>query len=381
MDLIYWVLTAVVLVVLLAIIGLWRLLSWQQKPDANYVETFIRKHPARSSLLVTINGETLVEEQADEPRHLASTVKIIVAIEYAEQAANGDVDPSERIAIADLARFHIPQTDGGAHPSWLTDVEANDRLQEGAVSLEDVAKGMISHSSNANTEYLLMRLGIEQVNRHRERLGLSNHDRIVPFVSSMIIPYEVAKANDLKIFDKEDAKRIPALMDAMSSEAYEQQALTIHEKLKNDQDGSYKDNVKLHAWHNQKLDQIVSKRDTRSTVREYASIMQKINSDGYFAKEVQDHLQPVLEGWLLNNSKKRSAFTRLGGKGGSTSYIVTFALYAEDKQGNRTEVAAFFNDVLGYETIKLENSILAFQLDVVGNDARRAELVRQFGGE
>ncbi|WP_246476582.1 hypothetical protein [Salicibibacter cibi] len=67
----------------------------------------------------------------------------------------------------------------------------------------------------------------------------------------------------------------------------------------------------------------------------------------------------------MKHPKNQEKFHHLGGKGGSTAQIVTYALYAEDKQENKTEVAIFFNDVHGYETTKLSNSVSAFQLAVV----------------
>eukprot|EP01034_Spumella_vulgaris_P007163 gene7163-9124_t len=71
---------------------------------------------------------------------LASTVKIILAIEYARQAAAGEIDADEVVPIAELEKFHVDNTDGGAHESWLA-----------------------SFSSNANAEWLLDKLGSEKV--------------------------------------------------------------------------------------------------------------------------------------------------------------------------------------------------------------------------
>ncbi|WP_246516402.1 serine hydrolase [Salicibibacter cibarius] len=361
---IYYVIASAVTILLLLVFGFFWLRRWMQKSDADYVLKFIANNPKRASLSIVRNGSDFADFQSDELRPLASTVKIIVAIEYAHQAANGEIDVSERIKTHDLSRYYIPRTDGGAHETWLRSMESKEFLQGGTVSLEEVAKGMIAHSSNANTEYLMMRLGLDRINAKLKRLQLPKHEQIYPIVSRLIIPYEIAQKNKLNIFEKADAKKVQTLIEEMSHEAYIDEAINIHTKLNEDHDGSYKEQVNLRAWHNMAFNDTASKRGIRSTTSEYVSVVQKINDLSYFTQAVQEHLRPIME-WPMENHKNQEKFYHLGGKGGSTAQIVTFALYAEDKQGNKTELAIFFNDVLGYETTKLSNSLSAFQLAVV----------------
>lgn len=343
-----------------------------KKPDADYVLKFIDKNPKRASLSIVRNGKDLADFQSDQLRPLASTIKIIVAIEYSHQAARGEIDPAEQIETDDLARYYIPGTDGGAHEEWLKKMESQEILQNGTVSVKEIAKGMISHSSNANTEYLVKRLGLDRINANLKRLQLPKHEQVYPFVSSLLVPYEVAQKHQLDIFKRTDAKKVQTLTEEMSKEAYIEEAMKIHEKLSQDDDGSYKEQVNLKAWHNMAFDQIASKRFTRSTTSEYVSIVQKINDLSYFTQAVREHLQPIME-WPMAQTKNQERFHHLGGKGGSTAYIVTFALYAEDKQGNRTELAIFFYEVFGYETAKLSNSLSAFQLNVFTEGSRWQE--------
>ena len=86
------------------------------KTNKNAVADFIKKNPERSSLYWQRNDTLLVDIRSDKKMPLASTVKIIIAIEFAQQAANGKINPEEAIALSDLSLFYIPDTDGGAHP-------------------------------------------------------------------------------------------------------------------------------------------------------------------------------------------------------------------------------------------------------------------------
>ncbi|WP_281392537.1 serine hydrolase [Salicibibacter cibi] len=92
-----YIIAAGLAVFLLLAIGFFWLHRWTQKPDADYVLKFIAKNPKRASLSIVRNGRDLADVQSDELRPLASTVKIIVAIECAHQVANGEIDPEERI--------------------------------------------------------------------------------------------------------------------------------------------------------------------------------------------------------------------------------------------------------------------------------------------
>src|SRR5699024_197479 len=110
-----------------------------------------------------------------------------------------------KIKIADLAQFYIPGTDGGAHEAWLNTMKEQGLLKNQTVSLMEIAKGMMSHSSNANTEFLMMRLGLDRINANFDKLQLSKHEQIYPFVSALFIPYEIAHQKGFDIHDKKDA--------------------------------------------------------------------------------------------------------------------------------------------------------------------------------
>ena len=56
---------------------------FRDNPD--YVLNHLKNHPETSSLYVAENGEELITYQSDVVRPLASTVKILIAVEYAMQ--------------------------------------------------------------------------------------------------------------------------------------------------------------------------------------------------------------------------------------------------------------------------------------------------------
>ncbi|WP_289889582.1 serine hydrolase [Virgibacillus pantothenticus] len=240
-----YILISLSIIILTVIISVLWLISWSKKPDADYVLKFIAKNPQRSSLIIIKNGKSLANVNVNERKPLASTVKIMIAIEFSQQAANGSINPDEKVHLDDLARFYVSHTDGGAHKKWLIEMEKHGFLQDRSVSLMNIAKGMMSHSSNANTEYLMMRLGLENINKNVNKLELPQHEKLFPFVSALFIPYEVALNKGLDITNKQDTKKILAHIQEMSQEAYINEAIKIHQKLSQDVNGEYKECVNI----------------------------------------------------------------------------------------------------------------------------------------
>jgi len=311
-------------------------LATAQSPSPDPVLAFLRTNPTRSALYLIRNDTVLISQRPDQKMPLASAVKTIIAIEFAQQAAAGKIDPNERIPLTDVDLYYLPNTDGGAHPAWKQRLAQQNLISNGTVPLLDVAKGMIMFSSNANTEYLLDRLGPRAVNANLKMLKLPNHDQIYPIVSALLL-YSTTPA---------DSAKTANVVRSLSANAYATRCQAIHEQLKKDQSGTYKKGFIFPAMNLQK---IWSDRLPGSTVQEYASVMQKINSRTYFPTAVQTVLDSIMEWPFVANPGNKDVYKHLGMKGGSTAFVLTNAFYAETTKGNRVAAAVFFNNLTDAE--------------------------------
>ncbi|WP_317629098.1 serine hydrolase [Peribacillus butanolivorans] len=174
-------------------IGMWMFKKDINKEDPEYIVQFIKENAENKnvSLSIHLNDEKWVNVNANTVLPLASTVKIIVAIEYAQQAAVGQINPEQEVKLADLDRFYVPKTDGGAHEAWITQVKKDKEIDR--VPISEVVNGMIAYSSNANTDYLIFMLGLQNINHVPESLGITNHEPMYPIVSSLFIPDQLMK--------------------------------------------------------------------------------------------------------------------------------------------------------------------------------------------
>ena len=166
----------VALVILIAGISIYYFM-----PNEKLVLNFLKENPDKSAIRLVRNDTVIAERNPDKIMPLASTVKIVLAVEYAIQSSKGTINPNEEIPLEALDKFYVKNTDGGAHPRWLKSVE--DKVSDQSIAIREIAKGMIRYSSNANTEWLCQKLGLDNINNRVDSLGISDHTDCLLYTS------------------------------------------------------------------------------------------------------------------------------------------------------------------------------------------------------
>ncbi|MFI6318047.1 serine hydrolase [Nonomuraea sp. NPDC050556] len=105
-----------------------------------------------------VDGDAEIGLDPDGPVVLASVFKLPILLEYARQAAAGELDRTERLTVT------AEDKDGGIGTSGCAD--------DVSLTLRDLAHFMMSMSDNAATDVLLRRVGLDHVNATLEDLGL-----------------------------------------------------------------------------------------------------------------------------------------------------------------------------------------------------------------
>ncbi|WP_042478823.1 serine hydrolase [Bacillus ndiopicus] len=360
MKIVIWIAGGIALaLVLLFGIGVYMFNKEAKAADSDYIIDFIKENAAKENvaLSITYNDENWASVNKEKMLPLASTVKIIVAIEYAQQAAQGKIDPNQQVSIQELEKFYIAKTDGGAHEAWLA------QLQGDSASLQEIAKGMIGYSSNANTDYLINVLGLENINQTLSSLGLLKHDPLYPIVSAQYVPAQLMREQNLT------KKELLKAMQEMDMEEYRRRTVELHNSWLT-KPLSEQDKKQLGKVMDLGMQKIWSDRLPRSTTEDYVTLMNRLNNKTYFSKEVYQYLDPVME-QLMESEGNRKLFTHAGQKGGSTVFVLTVAMYATDKKQNKTELAFFSNDLSIVEQKKLSQNLNSFQLKFLTDAAFR----------
>ncbi|MEP6950092.1 MAG: serine hydrolase [Ginsengibacter sp.] len=329
---------------------------------ADSLLNFIQQNKSRSSLFLKRNDTVIAALNENKLMPLASTVKIIVAIEFANQAAHGIFSKNKKVTLSELGKYYLPNTDGDAHPGWVNYERNLGNVINDSVKLIDVAKGMIMFSSNANTEYLMDMLGPNNVQNNIRLLNLKQHTAIYPLVASLFIYQNPKKAGSDKILRE---------IKKMSDEDYARAAFFIHNELKND--STYKKKFRQEDLTLQ-MQKEWSDRLPASTTKEYVQLCSILNNRKYFDENTYEILAGVLE-TLMENPANKAWLLHAGMKGGATIFVLTKALYATLKNGTKIEMAYFFNDLTGEENRRLQRWMNDFELQVLSSDNFRKKIV------
>ncbi|MGA3676568.1 serine hydrolase [Lysinibacillus agricola] len=370
MNIILWIIAGILVCGGLVMgIGFWMFKKEINEENPEYIVQFIKENIASEnvSLAIDYNNEKWVDVNTNKQFPLASTVKIIIAIEYAQQAADGRINPQQQVSLKELETFYIPKTDGGAHEAWISALNQSKNID--SVPLSEVANGMIAYSSNANTEYLMHVLGLQNINEVLKSLNVLDHEPLYPITSAVYIPTQLMNEKNITKADTLKA------MKNMDMAEYRDRALNIHNNwLKNPlTDEEKKQSLKI---LNMDIQKVWSDRLVNATTTDYISILEKLNSKKYFHEDVHKYLDPVME-QLMQNPKNREWLTHAGQKGGSTAFVLTLAFYAKDKDGNQTEIAFFANNLNTIEQVKLSKNINGFQLKFLKEEKFRMQLKKE----
>jgi len=365
--------------IIIAIVGLIALsgialgiYDYQGRPDADSILIFLKENPERASLTIQENGNPVIEYYEDRSMPLASVVKILVALEYANQAAEQKINTDQMVELKEINRFYIPKLDGDAQPQWEAYMKEQNKVESGAVSLKEIAKGMIDFSSNANMEYLIEVLGLDEINNNTKKLKLTGHEEIYPFYSCLLIPGSLMKDYKELTQDEQIAKAKSELK-IMSQEEFNLRAMKEHNKLKEDVDGSYLKSIQLEQWYDIEFDKINSDRLVAATTREYGEILTKINKGDFLSKEADFYFREVMEG-PMDSGENKKLFKHMGFKGGSTNYILNTVMYTLDKEDYAVEIALFTNELAADEFKKLSKNMNEFLYQVITNKEFRQKV-------
>lgn len=338
------------------------------RDNSEYVLNHLKDNPQTTSLYLAENSVELITYQSDVVRPLASTVKILIAAEYAMQIDAGQLNKDSSVPLADLNRYYLKNSDGGAHEEWLKAMQSEDKIKNNEVTLHDVAKGMATYSSNANTDYLIDLLGISAINERAKALGLTQHEEVYPIVSAVLIP------NQIKSESMNDKQLIKKL-EAMSMDEYRTLAEELSEQMKEGtiQTGDMKYNS------SRGVQKVWSDRLIGASASDYGKLLTVISND-QLPTTAAETIRDLLEWPMQLNESNHDRFVHLGAKGGSTAFILNDALYAENHNGDKIEIVFLIDDLNFWQGMLIRKNMNSFESKLLGSEEFRLDVQRELMG-
>ncbi|MES9701131.1 MULTISPECIES: serine hydrolase [Bacillus] len=338
----------------------------KQKEGYEFVMEYLKTHKTDKnvSFILQRNGKNLVSINSDEVIPLASMMKLIIAVEFAKQSAEGTIKVDQQIPLSDLEAYYIKDTDASNHPNWIRYLNEKNIIRNNQVTLEEIAKGMLQFSSNANADYLIDKLGLENINQTMKNLQLPHHQELYPLVSSLYV------AGNLKKEENLTQNETLIKMKAMSQQEFARESIKIHQWMKNSTEFKQRN---IPCLGDIEFQRIWSDNLPAASAKDYLLLMERLNRKDYFPQNVQKELDKIVE-WPMENPNNKEWLIHVGQKGGSTAFLLTNSLYAKDKEGNMTELVFMFNDLNETDYMNLSEHYNDFVLKTL-NDQKFRDLL------
>jgi len=312
------------------------------------VAAHIIKYPEHCSLLYIKNRDTVISLNAQYKRPLASIFKLIVLLAYLEQCKKGYIHSGDIVHFNELKRYWIHWIDP-AFMQWYHKIRDKNKIKKNGIALSEVVIGMLEYSCNANTDYLLARLGIDAVNKQLLNYGINTHDAVIPISTSVLIalrdeeiihtPATLAKVANKSFIRLLKGKSIEGLdLNLLNDFDYNKQC--------------YWSDILPHA-----------------TAQSYGKLLQQLQR----LHRDDTELQNLMKWFTTLKSYKR--FPIGGMKLGYTPKVFNTTLYAADHIGNEYQLVYFMNGLNPGQREMIELASNDFNLKVL-NDRTFVETLK-----
>jgi hypothetical protein len=302
--------------------------------------THMLQYPSSFSLVAYEVGRESegIYLNAGVPRPLASVVKVIHLVAYAEAVQDGTLDPQTIVPLSEIERYYLPGSDLRAHDFALNALSEDERIfgEPPAILLEDVPRMMMEYSSNAATDYLHMLLGQERIEQTAINLGLTQQSAPCPFLGQFLLMGRNGDGVNLVQELMADPRRY-------SREVMELTVQYSNEPLFREQSNIWRNRDERPTIEAQSL--FSEHLNAHGTAAQYANLMAQIATNNMGPWEQSVRIRRYLE-WPTHFEANQEKLAWLGYKGGSLPGVLSVVYYAQP--WDRTQpvvVALFFHDL------------------------------------
>ena len=281
---------------------------------------------------------------ADVPMPLASVVKLIDLVAYAEAVAAGQLNPTDTVTLDELEGYYLPNLDLNAHNNAIANLESNGRVfgDPATILLDEVPGMMIEYSSNAATDYLHMLLGQTVIEETAVNLNLTSQTAPCPWSGQFLAMGNHTRALESDQIAIQNYINDPAsyghdvmlLTEAFSSD------LDFHQTAIDWRRETRRPNGQTQRFFSDNL-------NAQGSARDYANLMARIALNGLSNGDSSFIARRYLE-WPMRFTANQELFSNLGYKGGTLPGVLTTVYYAYPI-GEETPVvvALFYRGVNG----------------------------------
>ncbi len=310
------------------------LISYFRYTSTSAVQAYISSHTENVGVSCTKPGypDQGFSQNENELFPLATTYNLILISAYADQVSNGQIDPTEVIPLADLDRFLLPGTDGGAHYALIESLGAG----RTSLTMDELARGILVYGSNAAADYLASRLEGIDFSPFFDRMGLTSTRLQGSYLGLYLYlnNHETGLFAEEELTPKELLKEQTRLTNLYLSDPDWRDAERKYTAIRSN-------NAPLGVQK-----QVFSQFGMQGSVRELSTILTAIYSPpGVMDSGTQNILRSLIEWPNRINPGKTIEFKTLASAGGAWPGIFANAWYAENARSESTVLVVLYRDV------------------------------------
>jgi D-alanyl-D-alanine carboxypeptidase len=275
---------------------------------------------------------------ADAPMPLASIVKLIHLVAYAEAVENGRLDPATWLPVSELERYFLPGSDLRSHPDAIAQLTGRGLVSGNppAFPLEELPWMMLRNSSNAATDYLHLILGQEALENTAIKLGMESQTAPCPFLGQFL-----TISNHTRIGDNEAA--IQSLIADPATYGRLVMDLTAAYSESADfreAEGRWYQRSRRPTWEAQSL--FSENLNAQGSARDYATLMATIVQNELGSAYLNFLVRRNLEWPMSVYPVNQELFYTAGYKNGTLPGILNTLYYAAPREGGGIVIVALF---------------------------------------
>jgi D-alanyl-D-alanine carboxypeptidase len=315
---------------------------------------FFKNHPKTTSFFAIKNNAIISAYNETEIMPMANMADLLVAMEFAKQATYKIIDTAERINLKEIVKYYFENANVDAYEDWLSAMLVQKKVDNNKVALIEVCYGMLHYGVMANTEFLMDKLGFDNIKSSLQSYNLKDHEAIMPPVGALAL-YQ----NRTNISEK---KMLKAIND-MGEEEYCKMAFVMHNAIK--YDSTFKNKIPKQLT-TEKVLQMWSYRLPGGSAKSYATLLQTVLQEKMLDAKYYKMLRVILEAPLKNNNVQ-NLYDRFGTKNSTTPSVIAKAQFGKLKNGDEVVFVYSCSNLNAKELTSIKNWQALFDNDITTN--------------
>jgi D-alanyl-D-alanine carboxypeptidase len=281
---------------------------------------FFTAHTKTCSVYALNNNRLIGALNESEVMPIASMWDLLVAMEFAKQAAFKLIDTAEPVNLKEIVKYYLETEKTDSYENWLADMLVQKKIRNNTISLMEVVRGMLQYGALANTEFLMDKLGFDNIKSSIKSYNLTDHTAVLPPVGALAVYQNRTKTSE---------KSMLRAIENMNEEAYCKAAFLMHLAIKSDSSFKLKITKKI---SDEKILKMWSNRLPQASTSTYGNLMRSLLDEKLADTAYYKMMRLVLE-WPMQNPAVNSKYNRFFIKGSTTTDVFSQAQYVKGTGG------------------------------------------------